>query len=150
MINNAWNIIRVPGKISGENFSKDRIGDFKQPRIESLARRWSDRILEIREAAQTILLDQMRRLGDEGRAKLMDQWASSLQTESYEMGGSDQKENTARENTAIVILGVLGAEFNCLGDLTNTVAKKLLDLLKANDNSIVKRTSVELIGRGFW
>ena len=132
-------------KISGENFSKDRIGDFKQPRIESLARRWSDRILEIREAAQTILLDQMRRLGDEGRAKLMDEWASSLQTESYEMGGSDQK-----ENTAIVILGVLGAEFNCLGDLTNTVAKKLLDLLKANDNSIVKRTSVELIGRGFW
>ena len=115
-----------------------------------MARRWSDRILEIREAAQTILLDQMRRLGDEGRAQLMEQWASSLQTESYEMGGSDQKENTARENTAIVILGVLGAEFNCLGDLTNTVAKKLLDLLKANDNSIVKRTSVELIGRGFW
>ena len=91
----------------------------------------------------------MRRLGDEGRKNLRDQWGSEIDSEQKFVEVPQSKENTARENTAIVILGVLGAEFNCLGDLTNTVAHKLLELLKANDNSIVKRTSVELIGRGF-
>ena len=52
-------------------------------------------------------------------------------------------------NTAVVILGVLGAELNCLGPATRVIAQKLLSLLDANDNSISKRTAVELLGRGF-
>ena len=36
------------------------------PRIESLARRWSDRLAEVREAAQSLLLDRLRRIDQNG------------------------------------------------------------------------------------
>ena len=121
---------------------------FCPPRIESLAFRWSDRILEIREASQTLLLDQMRRLGPEGREDLKTLYRDALDR-VLDDSATSTSANIARENTAIVILGVLGAEFDCLGDLTHTIAQKLINLLNANDNSIAKRTSVELIGRGF-
>jgi hypothetical protein len=44
-----------------------------------LARRWSDRILEIREAVQSLLLDHMRRLEENGREELKVRWEASLE-----------------------------------------------------------------------
>jgi hypothetical protein len=53
-------------------------GKYKKPLVEVLARRWQDRCLEIREAAQALLLAELRRLGSKGRKNLVDEWAAFL------------------------------------------------------------------------
>ena len=49
----------------------------------------------------------------------------------------------------VVILGVLGAEFDCLGFRTRIISERLTNLLASKENTIAKRTAVELVGRGF-
>ncbi|RWS30859.1 WD repeat-containing protein 7-like protein [Leptotrombidium deliense] len=52
--------------------------NFKKPLVEVLARRWQDRCLEIREAAQALLLAELRRIGPKSRKLLVDEWAPYL------------------------------------------------------------------------
>lgn len=52
--------------------------DFKQPQVEILARRWQDRCFEVREAAQSLLLAELRRIGHKGRKMVVDEWAMYL------------------------------------------------------------------------
>ncbi|XP_064472350.1 WD repeat-containing protein 7-like isoform X2 [Ornithodoros turicata] len=52
--------------------------DFKRPQVEILARRWQDRCLEVREAAQALLLAELRRIGPKGRKAVVDEWACYL------------------------------------------------------------------------
>jgi hypothetical protein len=47
---------------------------FRRPLPEVLARRWQDRCLEIRGAAQALLLAELRRMGSKGRKQLVDEW----------------------------------------------------------------------------
>ncbi|XP_076449576.1 WD repeat-containing protein 7-like isoform X2 [Babylonia areolata] len=113
---------------------------YRSPQLEMLARRWQDRCLEIREAAQALLLAELRRMGGGGRKVVIDQWAPYLPTrvdpkvsilsdagkeeeeeeeeEADQMLGGDllsktslSFENRRRQATAIVMLGVVGAEF---------------------------------------
>ncbi|XP_055932203.1 WD repeat-containing protein 7-like isoform X1 [Argiope bruennichi] len=51
---------------------------FKCPQVEMLARRWQDRCLEVREAAQALLLAELRRIGPKGRKQLVEEWAPYL------------------------------------------------------------------------
>lgn len=51
---------------------------FKKPLVEVLARRWQDRCIEIREAAQALLLAELQRLGSRGRKQLVDEWSHFL------------------------------------------------------------------------
>uniref|UniRef100_A0A674NTD7 WD repeat domain 7 n=1 Tax=Takifugu rubripes TaxID=31033 RepID=A0A674NTD7_TAKRU len=51
---------------------------FRPPLLEMLARRWQDRCLEVREAAQALLLAELRRIGVSGRKDTIDMWASYL------------------------------------------------------------------------
>ncbi len=51
---------------------------FKRPLVEILARRWQDRCLEVREAAQALLLAELRRIGSKGRKQIVDDWAPYL------------------------------------------------------------------------
>ena len=44
----------------------DYVTDLIPPRIETLARHWSDKLLEVREAAQSLLLDLLRRIEQQG------------------------------------------------------------------------------------
>ena len=53
------------------------------------------------------------------------------------------------EILTVVILGVLGAEFDCLGFRTRIISERLTNLLASKENTIAKRTAVELVGRGF-
>ncbi|XP_077561851.1 WD repeat-containing protein Rbcn-3B isoform X3 [Haemaphysalis longicornis] len=55
-----------------------RTPDFKRPQVEMLARRWQDRCLEVREAAQALLLAELRRIGPKGRKSVVDEWAAYL------------------------------------------------------------------------
>ena len=116
----------------------DLLDDFTPPALETLAIRWSDRVQEIRETGQSLLLDQLRRHDEKTRERIIQHFSSQLSSSSMQSS-----------NTAVVILGVLGAELNCLGPTTRIIAQKLLSLLDANDNSVSKRTAVELLGRGF-
>lgn len=43
---------------------------YNTPLLEMLARRWQDRCLEIREAAQALLLAELRHIGPEGRKQV--------------------------------------------------------------------------------
>ncbi|XP_049847123.1 WD repeat-containing protein 7 isoform X2 [Schistocerca gregaria] len=51
---------------------------FKRPQVEMMARRWQHQCLEIREAAQALLLAELGRLGPKGRKALADSWATYL------------------------------------------------------------------------
>ncbi|XP_035210198.1 WD repeat-containing protein 7-like isoform X2 [Stegodyphus dumicola] len=51
---------------------------FKCPQVEMLARRWQDRCLEVREAAQALLLAELRRISPKGRKQLVEEWAPYL------------------------------------------------------------------------
>ncbi|CAH1251801.1 WDR7 [Branchiostoma lanceolatum] len=133
---------------------------FQPPQLQMLARRWQDRCLEVREAAQALMLAELQRIGPEGRKEVIDSWAPHLpnyvdpQTaqspETQPSSASSPKDKTeptaeptkeeetdhlqdedlisemayptqkkasmpfeARRNqaTAIVMLGVIGAEF---------------------------------------
>ncbi|XP_053212301.1 WD repeat-containing protein 7-like isoform X2 [Panonychus citri] len=55
-----------------------KTGGFKKPLLDILAKRWQDRCLKVREAAQTLLLAELRRIGARGRKQLVDDWASYL------------------------------------------------------------------------
>ncbi|XP_063310000.1 WD repeat-containing protein 7 isoform X2 [Pelobates fuscus] len=207
---------------------------FRPPLLEMLARRWQDRCLEVREAAQALLLAELRRIGQTGRKETIDSWASYLPqyvdtimspgvtTESIQTGsaspdsvGSEVKvqeeehdlvddditagclsniplmkkaapsyEERRKQATAIVLLGVIGAEFGAeieppklltrprsssqipdgFGLTTGTgsnyslarhTCKALTFLLlqppspKLPPHSTIRRTAIDLIGRGF-
>ncbi|XP_078041515.1 WD repeat-containing protein Rbcn-3B isoform X8 [Augochlora pura] len=126
----------------------------KVSQVEMMARRWQHQCLEIREAAQALLLAELTRMGPKGRKALVDSWsqylpmystqepiAPQIQNQSPPASGSpvppteshheeeDEEEelteaeiNAARkpssvaelkrkQTTAVVLLGVIGAEF---------------------------------------
>uniref|UniRef100_A0A8R1DZA5 WD_REPEATS_REGION domain-containing protein n=1 Tax=Caenorhabditis japonica TaxID=281687 RepID=A0A8R1DZA5_CAEJA len=51
---------------------------YAPPSIEMLVRRWQDGCLEIREAAQALLIRELSRLGPEGRRRLIESWTPFL------------------------------------------------------------------------
>ncbi|EPQ14742.1 WD repeat-containing protein 7 [Myotis brandtii] len=51
---------------------------FWPPLLEKLSRRWQDRCLEVREAAQALLLAELRRIEQAGRKEAIDAWAPYL------------------------------------------------------------------------
>ncbi|CAL9683307.1 unnamed protein product [Knipowitschia caucasica] len=206
---------------------------YRPPLLEMLARRWQDRCLEVREAAQALLLAELRRIGVSGRKDAIDLWAPYLpqyvDAVSSPGAGSEQPasalpppeaqpiesklpeeemdvvdddisagclsnlppstkkicnsyEERRKQATAIVLLGVIGAEFGAeiepsKGSRTRTggqapegfgltsggsnyslarhTCKALTFLLlqppspKLPGHSTIRRTAIDLIGRGF-
>ncbi|XP_062898729.1 WD repeat-containing protein 7 isoform X2 [Mobula hypostoma] len=214
----------------------DHLGqnNFRPPLLEMLARRWQDRCLEVREAAQALLLAELRRIGKEGRKETIDVWAPYLPqyvdnimspgvtaeaiqaaSGSSDLQGADTKvqeeepdladddisagslpgllahmkkssssfEERRKQATAIVLLGVIGAEFGAEIEppklptrprntsqvpegfgltsggsnysLARHTCKALTFLLlqpssnKLPAHSTIRRTAIDLIGRGF-
>ncbi|XP_060707861.1 WD repeat-containing protein 7 isoform X2 [Hemiscyllium ocellatum] len=214
----------------------DHLGQdkFRPPLLEMLARRWQDRCLEVREAAQALLLAELRRIEKEGRKETIDTWAPYLPqyvdnimspgvtTETMQavsanpdLQGADAKiqeeesdladdditagclpsflpqtkkssssyEERRKQATAIVLLGVIGAEFGAEIEppklptrtrntnqvpegfgltsggsnysLARHTCKALTFLLlqpsspKLPAHSTIRRTAIDLIGRGF-
>eukprot|EP00795_Rhopilema_esculentum_P009331 gene9331-17032_t len=121
---------------------------YRPPLLHILARRWQDRCLEIREAAQAILLAELRRIGTKGRRQLIEAWSPHLpqDIDSTDFGFEDLEQYLNNEEekptvisaeedktdvamvmlttkkmvssdlrlrhaTAIVMLSVIGAEF---------------------------------------
>uniref|UniRef100_A0A9J8DMF3 WD repeat domain 7 n=1 Tax=Cyprinus carpio carpio TaxID=630221 RepID=A0A9J8DMF3_CYPCA len=206
---------------------------FRPPLLEMLARRWQDRCLEVREAAQALLLAELRRIGQSGRKDTIDLWAQYLpqyvdtvssrtapetsqlapppaeapptetKAPEEELDVTDDDitagclsnlpsnakkicssyEERRKQATAIVLLGVIGAEFGAEIEppkllshartstqapggfrltsggsnysLTRHTCKALTFLLlqppspKLPAHSTIRRTAIDLIGRGF-
>ncbi|XP_073668625.1 WD repeat-containing protein 7 isoform X2 [Paramisgurnus dabryanus] len=207
---------------------------FRPPLLEMLARRWQDRCLEVREAAQALLLAELRRIGQSGRKDTIDLWAPYLpqyvdtvsspgsapetaqtappppealptepKVQEEEMDVTDDDitagclsnlppnakkicnsyEERRKQATAIVLLGVIGAEFGAEIEppklpsrartssqapegfglttggsnysLARHTCKALTFLLlqppspKLPPHSTIRRTAIDLIGRGF-
>uniref|UniRef100_A0A8C5HN90 WDR72-like alpha-solenoid domain-containing protein n=1 Tax=Gouania willdenowi TaxID=441366 RepID=A0A8C5HN90_GOUWI len=208
---------------------------FRPPLLEMLARRWQDRCLEVREAAQALLLAELRRIGQSGRKDAIDLWAPYLpqyvdtvsspgtntepstpappssevqpietKVPEEEMDVTDDDitagclsnlppntkkisnsyEERRKQATAIVLLGVIGAEFGAEIEpprvsgraraagqapegfgltsggssnysLARHTCKALTFLLlqppspKLPPHSTIRRTAIDLIGRGF-
>lgn len=209
------------------------LGKFRPPLLEMLARRWQDRCLEVREAAQALLLAELRRIEQAGRKETIDTWApylpqymdhvispgvtaeamqtmaaapdasgpeAKVQEEEHDLVDDDittgclssvpqmKKMSTSYEErrkqaTAIVLLGVIGAEFGAEIEppklltrprsssqipegfgltsggsnysLARHTCKALTFLLlqppspKLPPHSTIRRTAIDLIGRGF-
>nr|XP_008195733.1 PREDICTED: WD repeat-containing protein 7 isoform X2 [Tribolium castaneum] len=125
--------------------------NFKRPQVEMMAKRWQHHCVEVREAAQTLLLAELSRMGPKGRKALVDAWSQYLplytQTETINQqavtspnmnhvnsGQMPHSPDTAEEefeeeeeeqirkpsslselkrkqSTAVILLGVIGAEF---------------------------------------
>lgn len=52
--------------------------NFKPPQVEMMAKRWQHHCVEVREAAQSLLLAELSRMGIPGRKVLVDAWAQYL------------------------------------------------------------------------
>lgn len=52
--------------------------NFKRPQVEMMAKRWQHHCVEVREAAQSLLLAELSRMGPKGRKALVDAWAQYL------------------------------------------------------------------------
>ncbi|BES88912.1 WD repeat-containing protein 7-like [Nesidiocoris tenuis] len=78
-IKQGWSLLAtlhcvlLPDKVTS-NGSKS----FKKPQVEMMASRWQHHCVEVREAAQALLLAELSRLGSRGRKALVDHWAHYL------------------------------------------------------------------------
>ena len=70
--------------------------NYQEPLVEALALRWQDRCIEIRDAAQALLLAELSRIGVEGRKQLVDHWATFLPTYSGDAFAIASNQNTGQ------------------------------------------------------
>ncbi|XP_077293336.1 WD repeat-containing protein Rbcn-3B isoform X4 [Arctopsyche grandis] len=147
--------------------------NFKRPQVEMMARRWQHQCLEVREAAQALLLAELARLAPKGRKALVDSWAQYLpcytqsesinsqvtapqQTQDKMEELEDEEEEEAirkpysmaelkrKQTTAVVLLGVIGAEFG--QDITSEGAAN--NKRRTGDDVRRKNSVVEGFGVG--
>uniref|UniRef100_A0A1Y1K5S4 WD repeat-containing protein 7 n=1 Tax=Photinus pyralis TaxID=7054 RepID=A0A1Y1K5S4_PHOPY len=151
--------------------------NFKRPQVETMAKRWQHHCVEVREAAQALLLAELGRMGPKGRKMLIDSWAqflplytqletinqqavsppslnngnsntgAVLSPEPAEEEFEEEEEEQVRkpsslaelkrkQTTAVVLLGVIGAEFG--QDIMSENPKKRADNSEIRKNSIAE------------
>uniref|UniRef100_A0A671UYZ7 WD repeat domain 7 n=1 Tax=Sparus aurata TaxID=8175 RepID=A0A671UYZ7_SPAAU len=132
---------------------------FRPPLLEMLARRWQDRCLEVREAAQALLLAELRRIGQSGRKDTIDLWAPYLpqyvDTVSSPGTATEASPPAPPPPEAQPIETKAPEEEMDVTDDDITAGKALTFLLlqppspKLPPHSTIRRTAIDLIGRGF-
>uniref|UniRef100_A0A7N8XCJ0 WD repeat domain 7 n=1 Tax=Mastacembelus armatus TaxID=205130 RepID=A0A7N8XCJ0_9TELE len=131
---------------------------FRPPLLEMLARRWQDRCLEVREAAQALLLAELRRIGQSGRKETIDMWAPYLPqyVDTVSSPGTTEPTPPAAPLPEVQPIETKAPEEEM--DITDddiTAGKALTFLLlqppspKLPAHSTIRRTAIDLIGRGF-
>lgn len=134
--------------------------NFKRPQVEIMAKRWQHHCIEIREAAQQILLGELSRMGKKGRKQLVENWAQFLplytttepiiqqpptpgsqglppipNPEQAEEEFEEEEEEVIRKPSslaelkrkqacAVILLGVIGAEFGQDISVDNNASNK--------------------------
>uniref|UniRef100_A0A665VWW5 WD repeat domain 7 n=1 Tax=Echeneis naucrates TaxID=173247 RepID=A0A665VWW5_ECHNA len=127
---------------------------FRPPLLEMLARRWQDRCLEVREAAQALLLAELRRIGQSGRKDTIDMWAPYLPQYVDTVSSQPSPPALPPPETQPVETKAPEEEMEVTDD-DITAGKALTFLLlqppspKLPPHSTIRRTAIDLIGRGF-
>ncbi|PAV62290.1 hypothetical protein WR25_03965 isoform D [Diploscapter pachys] len=204
-IKQGWSLVAALHCVLLPDYVRPR-SSYAPPRIELLARRWQDACIEIREAAQALLVRELARLGGDGRRRLIESWAPFLpplldeslsifgarmqssvpsappsappppipprsrasppsiapvmvpDPPTSEDGESGVQQVRRNQATAIILLGVVGAEFGDelnRADLTRATATSLLELLTMAPSPLLpihsplRRAAIDLLGRGF-
>ncbi|XP_046416203.1 WD repeat-containing protein 7 isoform X9 [Neodiprion pinetum] len=176
-IKQGWSLLAtlhcvlLPDKVAAQGGAKS----FKRPQVEMMARRWQHQCLEVREAAQALLLAELGRMGPKGRKALVDNWSQYLPQYSTQEPIAPQSQNHSpppgspvptieqqqeeeeedeegaeelsiarkpssiaelkqKQTTAVVLLGVIGAEFG--QDVTN--ARERRDSEQRRKSSVVE------------
>uniref|UniRef100_A0A3P8YFW5 WDR72-like alpha-solenoid domain-containing protein n=1 Tax=Esox lucius TaxID=8010 RepID=A0A3P8YFW5_ESOLU len=126
---------------------------FRPPLLEMLARRWQDRCLEVREAAQALLLAELRRIGQSGRKDTIDLWAPYL-PQYVDQVSSPVAPAPPPEPVPVETQAPTTEEIEVTDD--DIIAGKALTFLllqppspKLPAHSTIRRTAIDLIGRGF-
>lgn len=177
-IKQGWSLLSthhcflLPDKVDGMEPK-----NFKRPQVEIMARRWQHHCIEIREAAQQLLLGELGRMGKKGRKQLVEQWAQFLPLythtepiaqqasapptpsgnppatpipENPEEDLEEEEEEIVRkpsslaelkrkQSTAVVFLGVIGAEFGQDISVDNgTPSKKTNTIAERRKSSVVE------------
>uniref|UniRef100_A0A8V5GX07 WDR72-like alpha-solenoid domain-containing protein n=1 Tax=Melopsittacus undulatus TaxID=13146 RepID=A0A8V5GX07_MELUD len=132
---------------------------FRPPLLEMLARRWQDRCLEVREAAQALLLAELRRMEQDGRKETIDAWAPYLpQYMDTVISPGVTPESIPMGSTSPDPIGSearIQEEEQELVDDDIPAGKALTFLLlqppsaRLPAHSTIRRTAIDLIGRGF-
>ncbi|PAV78673.1 hypothetical protein WR25_21206 isoform A [Diploscapter pachys] len=204
-VRQGWSLVAALHCVLLPDYVRPR-SSYAPPRIELLARRWQDGCIEIREAAQALLVRELARLGGDGRRRLIESWAPFLpplldeslsifgarmqssvpsappsappppipprsrasppsiapvmvpDPPTSEDGESGVQQVRRNQATAIILLGVVGAEFGDelnRADLTRATATSLLELLTMAPSPLLpihsplRRAAIDLLGRGF-
>ncbi|XP_043287416.1 WD repeat-containing protein 7 isoform X3 [Venturia canescens] len=109
-IKQGWSLLAtlhcvlLPDKVAAQGGSKT----FKRPQVEMMARRWQHQCLEVREAAQALLLAELGRMGPKGRKSLVDNWSQYLPMYSTQEPIAPQAQNHSPPSASPVPAGVGG------------------------------------------
>nr|XP_032525137.1 WD repeat-containing protein 7-like [Danaus plexippus plexippus] len=175
----GWGAQIEETKLSGQ-WIEDKHGakSFKRPQVEMLARRWQHHCLEVRDAAQALLLAELGRMGPKGRKSLVDNWAQYLplytHTESINPQATQKEpaEKVAKDVSYIASEGAAGNKRRKDGDsrkssivegftlsssnnLARLTSLALTHLLLAPGSARLpahtplRRAAIDLLGRGF-
>ncbi|XP_037904047.1 WD repeat-containing protein 7 isoform X3 [Hermetia illucens] len=164
---------------------------FKRPQVEMMAKRWQHHCIEIREAAQQILLGELTRMGKNGRKLLVEHWSEYLPLYTHTepivqtntvgpQGPNSGSSNTSidhqdeeceeeeeeiirkpsslaelkrKQSTAVILLGVIGAEFGQDISLESPNSQKTVDQRRKSsvvegfgiaNNNLARLTSMAL------
>uniref|UniRef100_A0A8C5TP49 WD repeat-containing protein 7 n=1 Tax=Malurus cyaneus samueli TaxID=2593467 RepID=A0A8C5TP49_9PASS len=132
---------------------------FRPPLLEMLARRWQDRCLEVREAAQALLLAELRRIEQAGRKETIDAWAPYLPqymdsvispgvtTEALQTGTAPQDPSGTETKVQEEEPDLVDDDIAAGKALTFLLLQPPSPRLPAH--STIRRTAIDLIGRGF-
>ena len=82
--------------------------EFKRPQVEMMAKRWQHHCLEIREAAQQLLLGELGRLGKKGRKTLVESWAQYLPMYTHTEPIVQQTQPVTPTNTGAPVINNTG------------------------------------------
>ncbi|CRK99649.1 CLUMA_CG012960, isoform A [Clunio marinus] len=119
--------------------------NFKRPQVELMARRWQHHCIEIRQAAQQLLLGELGRMGKKGRKQLVENWAQFLPLYTHTEPIAQQVLPTSPVNSSSP--GGIDAQQPSTMALTHLLLAP--PTMKLPAHTPLRRAAIDLIGRGF-
>ena len=95
-IHDAWQLIGALHCVMLPDLIKSPF--LKRPLVDLLAKRWQDRCIEIRQAAQDLLLSELKSIGSKGRRLIVEKWSLYLPNYDDRLSDSHMSSNSVHNN----------------------------------------------------
>ncbi|XP_046914879.2 WD repeat-containing protein Rbcn-3B isoform X2 [Dermatophagoides farinae] len=95
-IHDAWQLIGALHCVLLPDLIKSP--HLKRSLVDLLARRWQDRCIEIRQAAQDLLLSELKSIGSKGRRLIVEEWSHYLPSYDDRLPDSHMSSNLVHNN----------------------------------------------------